>query len=84
MLSEPEEQALGGHPRDDPAISSGDSVTKDVPRDQEMEGRPPPGSDTLVVLEFNPASKSELRLSWHFFAFGVSESNSRTCVSGRT
>ncbi|XP_043416180.1 katanin-interacting protein isoform X2 [Prionailurus bengalensis] len=55
---EPEEQVLGGHRRDDPAPSSGDAVQKDVPKDQEMEGRPPRGPDPLVVLEFNPASKS--------------------------
>ncbi|XP_029802522.1 protein KIAA0556 homolog isoform X1 [Suricata suricatta] len=55
---EPEERVLGGHPRDDPVLSSGDSVLKDVPGDQEMEGNPPQGPDTLVVLEFNPASKS--------------------------
>uniref|UniRef100_A0A452S005 Katanin interacting protein n=1 Tax=Ursus americanus TaxID=9643 RepID=A0A452S005_URSAM len=55
---EPEEQVLVGHPREEPPLSSGDSVQKDVPEDQEMEGRPPQGPDTLVVLEFNPASKS--------------------------
>ncbi|XP_034526111.1 protein KIAA0556 homolog isoform X4 [Ailuropoda melanoleuca] len=55
---EPEEQVLVGHPREDPPLSSGDSVQKDVPEDQEMEGCPPQGPDTLVVLEFNPASKS--------------------------
>ncbi|XP_039741497.1 katanin-interacting protein [Pteropus medius] len=55
---EPEDQELVGHPRHDPALSSEDSVQKDVPEDQETEGRPPQGPDTLVVLEFNPASKS--------------------------
>ncbi|XP_057605961.1 katanin-interacting protein isoform X2 [Hippopotamus amphibius kiboko] len=55
---EPEDQVLMGHPKDDPPLSSGDSVQKDVSEDQETEGRPPQGPDTLVVLEFNPASKS--------------------------
>lgn len=78
MLSEPEpeEQVLVGHPREDPPLSSGDSVQKDVPEDQEMEGCPPQGPDTLVVLEFNPASKSEFCLLWVVFAFGGS--NGRT------
>ncbi|XP_062956228.1 katanin-interacting protein [Cynocephalus volans] len=63
VLSEPEaeDQVLMGHPRDDPPLSSGDSVQKDVPKDQETEGRPPQGPDTLVVLEFNPVSKSNKR-----------------------
>nr|XP_025866845.1 protein KIAA0556 homolog isoform X1 [Vulpes vulpes] len=55
---EPEEQVLMGQPKDDPALSSGDSMQKDVAEDQETEGHPPQGPDTLVVLEFNPASKS--------------------------
>ncbi|KAM5330805.1 katanin-interacting protein isoform 2-T2 [Glossophaga mutica] len=55
---EPEDQALVGYPRHDPPLSSGDSVQKDVPEDQETQGHPPQGPDTLVVLEFNPASKS--------------------------
>ncbi|XP_004397321.1 PREDICTED: uncharacterized protein KIAA0556 homolog [Odobenus rosmarus divergens] len=55
---EPEEQVLVGHPREDPPLCSGDSMQKDVPEDQEMEGHPPQGPDPLVVLEFNPASKS--------------------------
>ncbi|XP_027965645.1 protein KIAA0556 homolog isoform X4 [Eumetopias jubatus] len=55
---EPEEQVLVGHPREDPPLCSGDSVQKDVPEGQEMEGHPPQGPDPLVVLEFNPASKS--------------------------
>lgn len=69
--SEPEDQALAGRPRHD-------SVQKDVPEDQGTERCPSQGPDTLVVLEFNPASKSELCLMWHFFGFGVSESDSRT------
>ncbi|ELW66408.1 hypothetical protein TREES_T100000427 [Tupaia chinensis] len=69
--SEPEDHAQEGHSRDDPSLSSGDSVQKDVSEDQETEGRPPQGPDTLVVLEFNPASKSE-------FAFGIHGSNSKT------
>ncbi|XP_073744201.1 katanin-interacting protein isoform X4 [Callorhinus ursinus] len=55
---EPEEQVLVGHPREDPPLCRGDSVQKDVPEGQEMEGHPPQGPDPLVVLEFNPASKS--------------------------
>ncbi|XP_076997573.1 katanin-interacting protein isoform X4 [Tamandua tetradactyla] len=59
---EPEDQALMGHPRDDPPPFSGDSVQKDVLEDQETEGGHPSQSpDTLVVLEFNPASKSNKR-----------------------
>lgn len=54
---------LVSHPRHDPALSSEDSVQKDVPEDQETEGRPSQGPDTLVVLEFNPAFKSELCLT---------------------
>lgn len=75
---EPEDPALVGHPRDDRPPSSGVSTQKDVPGEQETEGRSAPGPDTLVVLEFNPASKSELCLVYHFFAIGVSTSNSRT------
>lgn len=71
VLSEPEDQALAGHP-------GHDSVQKDIPEDRGTEGCPSQGPDTLVVLEFNPASKSELCLTWHFFGSGVSESNSRT------
>lgn len=63
---EPEDQVLVGHPRHDPPLSSEDSVQKDVSEDQETEGRPPQGPDTLVVLEFNPASKSELCLTAAF------------------
>ncbi|XP_014650074.1 PREDICTED: uncharacterized protein KIAA0556 homolog isoform X2 [Ceratotherium simum simum] len=55
---EPEDQALVGHPRDDPPLSSVDLAQKDIPEDRETEGRPPQGPDALVVLEFNPASKS--------------------------
>ncbi|XP_030873372.1 protein KIAA0556 homolog, partial [Leptonychotes weddellii] len=55
---EPEEQVPVGHPREDPPLCSGDSVQKDVPEDQEMKGHPPQDPDPLVVLEFNPASKS--------------------------
>ncbi|XP_070269528.1 katanin-interacting protein isoform X4 [Myotis yumanensis] len=54
---EPEDQALGGSPRHGTPLSRGDSVQEDVPDDQEMAGHPPRGPDTLVVLEFNPASK---------------------------
>ncbi|XP_068380287.1 katanin-interacting protein isoform X2 [Eschrichtius robustus] len=55
---EPEDQVLLGRPRDDSPLPTGDSVQKDVSEDQGTEGRPPQGPDTLVVLEFNPASKS--------------------------
>ncbi|KAK2493665.1 hypothetical protein MC885_014564, partial [Smutsia gigantea] len=55
---EPEDQVLVGHPRDDPPLSSAISVQKDVAEGQETEGRLPQGPDPLVVLEFNPASKS--------------------------
>ncbi|XP_054438757.1 katanin-interacting protein [Pteronotus mesoamericanus] len=56
--SEPEDQALVGYPGHEPPLFSGDSVQKDVPEDQETQGHPPQCPDTLVVLEFNPASKS--------------------------
>lgn len=75
---EPEDEVLVGRPRDDSPLPSGDSVQKNVSEDQETEGRPPQGPDTLVVLEFNPASKSKLCLMWYFFAFDVSGSNNRT------
>nr|XP_030727438.1 protein KIAA0556 homolog isoform X4 [Globicephala melas] len=55
---EPEDQVLVRCPRDDSPLPSGDSMQKNVSEDQESEGRPPQGPDTLVVLEFNPASKS--------------------------
>uniref|UniRef100_H0XE98 Katanin interacting protein n=2 Tax=Otolemur garnettii TaxID=30611 RepID=H0XE98_OTOGA len=63
VLSEPEseDQVLVDQPRDEPFPSSGNSVQKDVPKDQETEGRSCHGPDTLVVLEFNPASKSNKR-----------------------
>jgi hypothetical protein len=67
---EPEDQVSMGHPTDDPLLSSGDSVPEDVPKDLELEGQPPQGPDTLVVLEFNPASKSEHFLIQHFFRSG--------------
>uniref|UniRef100_A0A4W2GLV3 Katanin interacting protein n=1 Tax=Bos indicus x Bos taurus TaxID=30522 RepID=A0A4W2GLV3_BOBOX len=55
---EPEDQVLVGCPRDDSPLSQRDSVQKDAPKDQETEERPPQGPDTLIVLEFNPTSKS--------------------------
>nr|XP_055221550.1 katanin-interacting protein isoform X7 [Gorilla gorilla gorilla] len=58
---EPEDPALVGHPRHDRPPSSGDLTQKDVHGEQETEGHSPPGPDTLVVLEFNPASKSHKR-----------------------
>lgn len=67
-----------GYPRQEPPISRGESVQKDAPEDQQTKGHLPQGPDTLVVLEFNPTSKSKLGLMWHFFAFGVSGSKSGT------
>ncbi|XP_053410642.1 katanin-interacting protein isoform X2 [Nycticebus coucang] len=58
---EPEDQVLVDQPRDEPSPSSGNSVQKDVPKDLETERRSRHGPDTLVVLEFNPASKSNKR-----------------------
>uniref|UniRef100_A0A8C8YJ50 Katanin interacting protein n=1 Tax=Prolemur simus TaxID=1328070 RepID=A0A8C8YJ50_PROSS len=58
---EPEDQVLMGQPREEPPPPSGTSVQKDVPKDQETGGRSPQDPDTLVVLEFNPASKSNKR-----------------------
>uniref|UniRef100_A0AAA9SX73 Katanin interacting protein n=1 Tax=Bos taurus TaxID=9913 RepID=A0AAA9SX73_BOVIN len=55
---DPEDQVLVGCPRDDSPLSQRDSVQKDAPKDQETEERPPQGPDTLIVLEFNPTSKS--------------------------
>nr|KAF6272068.1 hypothetical protein mMyoMyo1_007271 [Myotis myotis] len=54
---EPEDQALGSSPRHGTPLSRGDSVQEDAPDDQETAGHPSRGPDTLVVLEFNPASK---------------------------
>ncbi|XP_060222850.1 katanin-interacting protein isoform X2 [Meriones unguiculatus] len=51
--TEAEDLVLPGHTRDEFPLPS-----QDVPKDQELEGRPPQGTDTLVVMEFNPASKS--------------------------
>lgn len=82
MLSEPEpeDQALVGYPRHDPPLSRGDSVQKDVPEDQETAAHPLQDPDTLVVLEFNPASKRKPCLipMWRFFAFDIFGSKSRT------
>lgn len=75
---EPEDQALVGSPRHGAPLSRGDSMYKDVPEDQETAGSPPRGPDTLVVLEFNPASRGKLSLVWCFLVFGVSTSKSRT------
>ncbi|XP_047570336.1 katanin-interacting protein isoform X1 [Lutra lutra] len=55
---EPEEPVLLGHGREDPPLFSGNSMQKAVPEDQGPKGRPSQGPDPLVVLEFNPASKS--------------------------
>nr|KAF6489779.1 hypothetical protein HJG59_007249 [Molossus molossus] len=55
---EPEDEALVGYPRHDPPLSRGESVQKDAPEDQQTKGPLPQGPDTLVVLEFNPTSKS--------------------------
>ncbi|KAM7148857.1 katanin-interacting protein isoform 1-T1 [Molossus nigricans] len=55
---EPEDEALVGYPRHDPPLSRGESVQKDAPEDQQTKGPLPQSPDTLVVLEFNPTSKS--------------------------
>uniref|UniRef100_A0A8C9PMX5 Katanin interacting protein n=1 Tax=Spermophilus dauricus TaxID=99837 RepID=A0A8C9PMX5_SPEDA len=62
LLPEPEpgDPAPGGCPRDDPAPSSGVPEPTDVSEDREA-GRPPQRLEPLVVLEFNPASKSHQR-----------------------
>ncbi|XP_013360275.1 PREDICTED: uncharacterized protein KIAA0556 homolog isoform X3 [Chinchilla lanigera] len=54
---EPEDQELLGRPKDDPALFSGDSGQNSFPEDREVEGQPASGSDALMVLEFNQASK---------------------------
>ncbi|XP_057635234.1 katanin-interacting protein isoform X4 [Chionomys nivalis] len=56
--TETEDLLMPGHTTDEFPLPSQDTVQKDVPKDQELEGRPPQGTDTLVVMEFNPASKS--------------------------
>lgn len=56
--TETEDLVLPGHTSDEFPLPSQDTVQKDVPKDQELEGWPPQGTDTLVVMEFNPASKS--------------------------
>ncbi|XP_021023395.1 protein KIAA0556 homolog isoform X1 [Mus caroli] len=55
--TETEEPVLPVHNRDECPLPSHDAVQKDVPKDQELEGRHPQATDTLVVMEFNPASK---------------------------
>ncbi|XP_048645653.1 katanin-interacting protein isoform X2 [Marmota marmota marmota] len=62
VLPEPEpgDPAPGGCPRDDPAPSCGVPEPTDVSEDREA-GRPPQRPEPLVVLEFNPASKSHQR-----------------------
>ncbi|XP_062040809.1 katanin-interacting protein-like isoform X6 [Lepus europaeus] len=68
ITSEPEPEPEGC-PGGDCPLSTGD---KDAPEDREAGGRPPQGPDTLVVLEFNPASQrippepSSLTLRKHF------------------
>lgn len=56
--TETEDLLMPGHTTDEFPLPSQDTVQKDVPKDQELEGRPPQGTDALVVMEFNPASKS--------------------------
>ncbi|XP_038938819.1 katanin-interacting protein isoform X6 [Rattus norvegicus] len=56
--TETEDPVLPVYARDECPLPSHDAVLKDVPKDQELEGRPPQTTDTLVVMEFNPASKS--------------------------
>ncbi|KAM5131725.1 katanin-interacting protein isoform 2-T2 [Callospermophilus lateralis] len=62
VLPEPQpgDPAPRGCPRDDPAPSSGVPVPTDTSEDREA-GRPPQRPEPLVVLEFNPASKSHQR-----------------------
>uniref|UniRef100_I3MWA4 Katanin interacting protein n=1 Tax=Ictidomys tridecemlineatus TaxID=43179 RepID=I3MWA4_ICTTR len=62
VLPEPEpgDPAPGGCPRDEPAPSSGVPEATDVSKDREA-ARPPQRPEPLVVLEFNPASKSHQR-----------------------
>uniref|UniRef100_Q8C753-3 Isoform 3 of Katanin-interacting protein n=1 Tax=Mus musculus TaxID=10090 RepID=Q8C753-3 len=55
--TETEDPVLPVHNRDECPLPSHDAVQKDVPKDQELEGRHPQATDTLVVMEFNPASK---------------------------
>jgi hypothetical protein len=57
--TETEDPVLPVHNRDECPLPSHDAVQKDVPKDQELEGRHPQATDTLVVMEFNPASKGE-------------------------
>ncbi|XP_062040811.1 katanin-interacting protein-like isoform X7 [Lepus europaeus] len=57
ITSEPEPEPEGC-PGGDCPLSTGD---KDAPEDREAGGRPPQGPDTLVVLEFNPASQSHFQ-----------------------
>ncbi|XP_055994774.1 katanin-interacting protein [Sorex fumeus] len=52
VFSEPEPE---DQPGDVPALFSGDRV-QELAEDPETERRPPPGPDSLVMLEFNPAS----------------------------
>ncbi|KAL1787305.1 KIAA0556-like isoform X2 [Sigmodon hispidus] len=56
--TETEDIVLPGHTSDGLPLSSQDAVQKDAPKDQELEGRPLQGTDTLVVMEFNPTCKS--------------------------
>ncbi|XP_076408101.1 katanin-interacting protein isoform X1 [Peromyscus maniculatus bairdii] len=56
--TETEDLILPGHTSNEFPLPSQDTVQKDVPKDKELEGRPPQGIDTLVVMEFNPAFKS--------------------------
>lgn len=58
--TETEDLILPGHTSDEFPLPSQDTIQKDVPKDKELEGWPPQGTDSLVVMEFNPASKSEL------------------------
>ncbi|XP_035298122.1 protein KIAA0556 homolog isoform X5 [Cricetulus griseus] len=56
--TETEDLILPGHTSDEFPLPSQDTIQKDVPKDKELEGWPPQGTDSLVVMEFNPASKS--------------------------
>ncbi|XP_008839870.1 protein KIAA0556 homolog isoform X2 [Nannospalax galili] len=61
VLSEPEDLMLRGHPRDELLLSSWDTVQKDTPEEQELESQRLRTTDAIVVMEFNPTSRSNKR-----------------------
>ncbi|XP_074138876.1 katanin-interacting protein isoform X2 [Sminthopsis crassicaudata] len=54
----PEDKSLNSS-GDDLPLSGSDSVLEETPKDQEAKGFNPECSNTLIVLEFNPASKNK-------------------------